>query len=61
MVVNGHGTGQVVAQALVCNEKRETILTLLDVYRENNPAAKSAQVFLIDKDFNEFILIRKCL
>ena len=59
MVVNGHGTGLVAAQALVCNEKRETILTFLDVYRENNPAAKSAQVFLIDKDFSEFILIRK--
>ena len=59
MVVNGHGTGQVVAQALVCNEKREIILTFLDVYLENNPAAKSAWVFLIDKDFNEFIHIRK--
>ena len=43
----------------ICNEKRETILTFLDVYRENNPAAKSAQVFFIDKDFNEFILIWK--
>ena len=40
MVVNGHGTGQVVAQALVCNEKRETILTFLDVCRENNPATE---------------------
>ena len=61
MVVNGHGTGLVVAQALVCNEKRETILTFLDVYQENNTAAKSAQVFLTDKAFNEFILIRKML
>ena len=57
LVVDGNSHGQVVAQALIANETKEVMTKFFKVFKDNNPVTASTSMFLIDKDFTEFVII----
>ena len=58
MVMDGNGRGQIVAHALLKNERQETLKSFLSTFHELNATAIQAKVFLVDKDFNEMAVLR---
>ena len=58
MVIDGNGSGQLAAQAILSNEKKETLQCFMKTFQELNPACKNTSVFLVDKDFSEMAIIK---
>ena len=57
MVMDGNGRGQIVAHALLKNERQETLKSFLSTFQELNATAIQAKVFLVEKDFNEMAVL----
>ena len=58
MVIDGNGNGQLAAQAILSNEKKETLQCFMKTFQDLNPACKHTSVFVVDKDFNEMSIIK---
>ena len=53
MVEDGFGHGRVVFYAAVSEETAEQLETVIQAFKEANPASNQIQVIVIDKDFTE--------
>ncbi|GMF50233.1 unnamed protein product [Phytophthora fragariaefolia] len=52
------GKGQFVQHAVVQNERRTTLLTVLEEFKRNNPWWRRIHCILIDKDFTEISVLK---
>ncbi|EEY69056.1 uncharacterized protein PITG_23301 [Phytophthora infestans T30-4] len=52
------GHGQFVQHALLQNERRHTLVTAIEEFKQNNPAWTRVQSILIDKDVTELSVLR---
>lgn len=58
MTHDAFGKGQFVQHAAVQNERRETLLTAMEAFKESNPSWTKVQCVLIDKDFTEMSVLK---
>ena len=49
MVIDGNGQGQVVAQAILANEKKEMLQSLFRIFKETNHCSSFTSCFLLTK------------
>ena len=59
LVMDGNGEGRVVAHAILKNDRQETLRHFLVQFKEHNPCVQDSRVFLVDKDFNETVLLKE--
>ena len=59
MAMGGNGAGQVVAHALLRNERLETLRLFLSKFKELNSATTQTELFIVDKDFSEMAVLRE--
>ena len=59
MAMDGNGDGQVVAYALLRNERQETLRLFLSNFKELNSATTQTKLFIVDKDFIEVAVLRE--
>ena len=57
MAMGGNGAGQVVAHALLRNERQETLRLFLSKFKELNSATTQTKLFIVDKDFNKMAVL----
>ena len=58
MAMDGNGKGQIVAHALLKNERQETLRSFLNTFKTENQTSSQTNVFLVDKDFNEMAVLK---
>lgn len=60
MAVDGRGEGRVIAYAIICNERLETVTSILAAVKAaHNMKNDSVKTVLVDKDMSEIAAVRE--
>ena len=53
LIIDGNGESKIVSVFVVSTEHCDTLESLLNIFKENNPAWTEIKIVLSDKDFTE--------
>ena len=53
LIIDGNGESKIVSVFVVSTEHSDTLESLLNIFKENNPAWTEIKIVLSDKDFTE--------